>query len=156
MKVQPGLRAVAGCEGAKGILVLAVGLGLLGFIHRDLQQLAEHVVMHLHLNPSARYPRVFLMFASRLDGADLWAVAGGALVYSGLRLLEAVGLWKDRSWAKWLGATSGGIYIPVEIFEAARKATATRLVLLALNVAVVAYLLWNLWQKSRLRASTHR
>jgi uncharacterized membrane protein (DUF2068 family) len=150
MQVQPGLRAVAVCEGAKGILVLAVGLGLLGFIHRDLQQLAEDVVRHLHLNPSARYPRVFLMVASRFDGVQLWAVAVGALVYSGLRFLEAVGLWKDRNWAKWLGAISGGIYIPVEIYEAARKATATRLVLFALNVAVVAYLLWNLWQKRQI------
>ena len=150
MQVQPGLRAVAVCEGAKGILVLAVGLGLLGFFHRDLQQLAEDVVRHLHLNPSARYPRVFLMVASRFDGVQLWAVAVGALVYSGLRFLEAVGLWKDRNWAKWLGAISGGIYIPVEIYEAARKATATRLVLFALNVAVVAYLLWNLWQKRQI------
>jgi uncharacterized membrane protein (DUF2068 family) len=150
MKVQPGLRAVAVCEGAKGILVLAVGLGLLGFIHRDLQQLAEDVVRHLHLNPSAPYPRVFLMLASRFDGVQLWAVAVGALFYSGLRFLEAVGLWKDRNWAKWLGAISGGIYIPVEIYEAARKATATRLVLFALNVAVVAYLLWNLWQKKQI------
>jgi uncharacterized membrane protein (DUF2068 family) len=150
MQVQPGLRAVAVCEGTKGVLVLAVGLGLLGFIHRDLQQLAEDVVRHLHLNPSARYPRVFLMVASRFDGVQLWAVAVGALVYSGLRFLEAVGLWKDRNWAKWLGAISGGIYIPVEIYEAARKATATRLVLFALNVAVVAYLLWNLWQKRQI------
>ena len=150
MQVQPGLRAVAVCEGAKGILVLAVGLGLLGFIHRDLQQLAEDVVRHLHLNPSARYPRIFLMAASRFDGVQLWTVAVGALVYSGLRFLEAVGLWKDRNWAKWLGAISGGIYIPVEIYEAARKATATRLVLFALNVAVVAYLLWNLWQKRQI------
>lgn len=150
MKVQPGLRAVAVCEGTKGVLVLAVGLGLLGFIHRDLQQLAEGVVGHLHLNPSARYPRVFLMLASRLDGVQLWTVAVGALVYSGLRLLEAVGLWKDRSWAKWLGAISGGIYVPVEIYEAARKVTATRLTLFALNVVVVAYLVRNLWQKRRL------
>ena len=111
---------MAVCEGTKGILVLAVGLGLLDFIHRDLQQLAEDVVRHLHLNPSARYPRVFLMFASRFDGVQLWMVAVGALVYSGLRLLEAVGLWKDRSWAKWLGAISGGIYIAVEIYTKPR------------------------------------
>jgi uncharacterized membrane protein (DUF2068 family) len=156
MQVQRGLRAVAVCEGTKGVLVLAVGLGLLGFIHRDLQQIAEDVVRHLHLNPSARFPRVFLMVASRLDGVQLWTVAVGTLVYSGLRFLEAVGLWKDRSWAKWLGAISGGIYIPVEIYEVARKATTMRLVLMTLNAAVVAYLLWNLWQRSRLRVSTHR
>jgi len=39
----------------------------------------------------------------------------------------------------------------VEIYEAARKATATRLVLLIFNVAMVAYLLWDLWQQRRLR-----
>lgn len=93
------------------------------------------------------------MFASRFDGAQLWTVAAGALVYSGLRFLEAVGLWKDRNWAQWLGAISGGIYVPVEIYEAARKATATRLVLFALNVVVVAYLVWNLWQKRRLHGA---
>lgn len=142
---------MAAYEAAKGILVLAVGLGLLGFIHRDLQQVAEHIVKHLHLNPSSHYPRIFLAVASRLDDARLWALAGGAVAYSGLRLVEAVGLWKSRRWAEWLGALSGGIYVPVEIYEVARKVTATRLVLLIFNVAMVAYLVWDLWQQRRLR-----
>lgn len=147
MQRQQGLRAVAVYEAAKGILVLAVGLGLLELIHRDLQQIAEHIVKHLHFNPSAHYPRVFLVVASKLDDARLWALAGGAVAYSGLRLVEARGLWKGRRWAEWLGALSGGIYIPVEIYEAARKATATRLVLLIFNVAMVAYLAWDLSQQ---------
>jgi uncharacterized membrane protein (DUF2068 family) len=151
MQRQKGLRAVAVYEAAKGILVLAVGLGLLELIHRDLQQLAEHIVKHLHLNPSAHYPRVFLAVASKLDDARLWALAGGAVAYSGLRLVEARGLWKGRRWAEWLGALSGGIYIPVEIYEAARKVTATRLVLLIFNLAMVAYLVWDLSQQRRLR-----
>ena len=153
MQRQKGLRAVAVYEATKGILVLAVGLGLLELIHRDLQQIAEHIVKHLHLNPSAHYPRVFLAVASKLDDARLWALAGGAVAYSGVRLVEARGLWKSRRWAEWLGALSGGIYIPAEIYEAARKATATRLVLLILNVAMVAYLVWDLSQQRRLRGS---
>ena len=151
MQRQSGLRAVAVYEAAKGILVLAVGLGLLELIHRDLQQIAEHIVKHLHLNPSAHYPRVFLAAASKLNDARLWALAGGAVAYSGLRSIEAVGLWKGKRWAEWLGALSGGIYIPVEVYEAARKATATRLVLLIFNVAMVAYLAWDLSQQRRLR-----
>jgi uncharacterized membrane protein (DUF2068 family) len=152
MQNQRGLRAVATYEASKGVIVLAVGLGLLGLIHRDLQQLAEHVVRHLHLNPSAHYPQVFVGVASKLNDARLWALAGGAAAYSGLRLLEATGLWRGRSWAKWLGALSGGVYIPVEVYEVARKVTATRLVLLILNAAVVAFLVWDLWQERRLRA----
>ena len=50
-----------------------------------------------------------------------------------------------------VGALSGGIYVPVEIYEAAQKATATRLVLLIFNVAMVAYLLWDLWQQRKSR-----
>jgi uncharacterized membrane protein (DUF2068 family) len=156
MQRQRGLRAVAVYEAAKGILVLAVGLGLLGLIHRDLQQTAEHIVKHLHLNPSAHFPRVFLAVASKLDDARLWVLAGGAAAYSALRLIEAVGLWKGRRWAEWLGALSGGIYVPVEIYEAAQKATATRLGLLVLNLAMVAYLLWDLWQQRRSRPTVAR
>jgi uncharacterized membrane protein (DUF2068 family) len=152
MQNQRGLRAVATYEASKGVIVLAVGLGLLGLIHRDLQQLAEDVVRHLHLNPSAHYPQVFVGVASKLSDARLWALAGGAAAYSGLRLLEATGLWRGRGWAKWLGALSGGVYIPVEVYEVARKVTATRLVLLILNAAVVAFLVWDLWKQRRLRA----
>jgi uncharacterized membrane protein (DUF2068 family) len=138
-------------EAAKGILVLAVGLGLLRLIHHDVQQAAEHIVKHLHLNPSAHYPRVFLALASKVDDARLWALAAGAAAYYGLRLLEAVGLWKGRRWAEWLGALSGGIYVPVEVYEAARRVTVTRLALLIFNVAMVAYLLWDLWQQRKSR-----
>ena len=138
-------------EAAKGILVLAVGLGLLRLIHHDVQQAAEHIVKHLPLNPSAHYPRVFLALASKVDDARLWALAAGAAAYSGLRLLEAVGLWKGRRWAEWLGALSGGIYVPVEVYEAARRVTVTRLALLIFNVAMVAYLLWDLWQQRKSR-----
>lgn len=143
-------------EAAKGILVLAVGLGLLRLIHHDVQQAAEHIVKHLHLNPSAHYPRVFLALASKVDDARLWALAAGAAAYSGLRLLEAVGLWKGRRWAEWLGALSGGIYVPVEVYEAARRVTVTRLALLIFNVAMVAYLLWDLWQQRRSRPTVAR
>jgi uncharacterized membrane protein (DUF2068 family) len=44
----------------------------------------------------------------------------------------------------------------VEIYEAAQKATATRLVLLIFNVAMVAYLLWDLWQQRRSRPTVAR
>ncbi len=151
MQRRSGLWAVAVYEAAKGILVLAVGLGLLRLIHHDVQQAAEHIVKHLHLNPSAHYPRVFLALASKVDDARLWALAAGAAAYSGLRLLEAVGLWKGRRWAEWLGALSGGIYVPVEVYEAARRVTVTRLALLIFNVAMVAYLLWDLWQQRKSR-----
>jgi hypothetical protein len=53
-----GLRIVALFEGAKGVLLLAAGFGLLSLIHDDVQKMAEELVRHFHLNP-ARDLRTF-------------------------------------------------------------------------------------------------
>ena len=135
-----GLRAVAAFEGLKGALVLAAGCGALALVHRDLQAVAENVVRHLHMNPASRVPRIFLEAASKTTDARLWGLAALAAVYAAVRLAEAYGLWNGRRWAEWLGAASGGLYVPVEVYEIARHVTVTRAVLLVGNVLVVAYL----------------
>jgi uncharacterized membrane protein (DUF2068 family) len=38
-----------------------------------------------------------------------------AIGYIVVRMLEAYGLWNERAWGEWLGALSGGLYIPFEI-----------------------------------------
>ncbi|HSE14301.1 MAG TPA: DUF2127 domain-containing protein, partial [Candidatus Deferrimicrobium sp.] len=108
---------VAVFEGAKGGLVLVTGLGLLAFIHRDLHNAAEEVVRHFHLNPAHHYPRIFLDAAARVTDTQLWLLAFSALLYVVVRFIEAFGLWHRKLWAQWFGVLSGGIYIPVELFE---------------------------------------
>jgi uncharacterized membrane protein (DUF2068 family) len=137
-----GLRAVAVFEGAKGALVLAAGGGLFAVAHHGAQAVAEAIVRDMHLNPARRYPRIFVEMASHLARTDLWLLAVGAVVYAALRFTEAYGLWRARAWAEWLGIVSGAMYIPAEIYELARRATALRAATLVLNVAVVGYLAW--------------
>jgi len=72
-------------------------------------------------------------------------LAAGALAYSTLRLVEASGLWRQRAWAEWLGALSGGVYLPFEVYEIFKRVTAVRVSLFALNVVMVAYLARLLW-----------
>lgn len=109
-----GLRLIALFEAAKGLVVLLAGSGLLLLVHRNVQAIAERVVLHLHLNPASRYPRIFLHLATEATGSRLRWLALGALVYSLLRLAEAVGLWGERRWAERLGVVSGAIYVPFE------------------------------------------
>ncbi len=142
-----GLRTVASYEATKGMLVLVVGLGLLGLIHRNLQETAEQLVRHLHLSPSAHYPRIFLDLAARLTEGWLWGLAAGALLYASLRFVEAFGLGHGRRWAQWLGAASGTIYVPFEAVGLFEKLTLLRLASLALNLLVVGYLLQLLWRQ---------
>jgi len=131
---------VAGFELAKGFIVLAFGLGLFRLIHKDVGEVAERLVRHLHLNEASRYPRLLIDAASRVDDAHLRMLAMLALAYSLVRFVEGYGLWRDRRWAEWFGAISGGIYLPVEIYELVEKATWLRLGVLVVNCIVVLYL----------------
>jgi len=136
-----GLRIVALLEGAKGALVLLTGFGLLALIHRDLHAAAEQLVRHFHINPASHYPRIFIDLSDRLTDMKLWAMAIGAMLYAVIRFAEAVGLWLQRRWAEWFGLLTGGMYVPVEVYEVVRGVTWTKVTVLVVNAAVVAYLL---------------
>jgi len=150
-----GLRAVAIVEAAKGLLVLAVGLGLFSLMHRDLQAIAEHIVERFHLNPASRYPQIFLDLSGKVGDSKLQLLALGALGYSTLHLIEAYGLWLQRRWAEWLAVAVAGVYIPIEIYELWERVTWIRISLLAINVAIVAYLAGVLW-RTRHAATANR
>jgi uncharacterized membrane protein (DUF2068 family) len=138
------VRTIALFEAAKGILVLAVGLGLLSLVHRDVQAFAERLVRHSHLNPSSHYPRIFVDAASRVTDIHLWRLAGAAMLYAVVRGVEAYGLWRERRWAEWLALIAGGIFVPVEIYELIHRATWLKVAVLTTNLAIVAYMAWVL------------
>ncbi len=144
------LRLVAVFELAKGLLVLFAGLGFLAFLHRDVQEVAEELLLHLHLNPSSRIPGIFLQLVERVSNVDMWFLALGALTYATVRVAEGLGLWFDRVWAEWLGVASGLIYVPFEIYELGKGITTLKIVTFALNVLVVAVLADALWRRRRL------
>ncbi|MDD5284933.1 MAG: DUF2127 domain-containing protein [Desulfuromonadaceae bacterium] len=136
-----GLHIVALFEGAKGLLVLVAGFGLLSFIHKDIHEAAIRLVEHFHLNPASHYPRIFLDLSERMHDTQLWGIAVAAALYSVVRMVEAVGLWLKKSWAEWFAVLTGGMYIPIEIFEVASSATWPRVAVLVVNLGVVLYLL---------------
>lgn len=144
-----GLRAIAVFEAAKGLLVLLVGFGVLGLLHRDLQAFAEHLVRISHLNPASKYPRIFVEAADRVTDAQLWWLAAGAAAYAVLRGFEAYGLWFGRAWAEWLALFAGGLYVPVEIYHLVDRFTWLRVAVLLTNLAIVAVMGYALWVRRR-------
>jgi uncharacterized membrane protein (DUF2068 family) len=147
------VRAVALFEAAKGLIVLVAGFGLLSLVHRDAQRTAETIVRHLHLNPARHYPRVFIEAAGRVSSSRLWMLAAGAFAYSVVRFVEAYGLWRLRPWAEWFAIVSGGLYLPVEVYELIHRPTHVKAAVLFGNLAVVAYLLYV---RGKARSRRHR
>ena len=139
-----GLHIVALFEGAKGVLVLVVGFGLLSFIHKDLHEAAMRLVKHIHLNPASHYPQIFLDLTEHVNDTRLWSLAIAAFMYFVVRMIEAVGLWLKKTWAEWFAVLTGGMYIPVEVFEVVRSVTWPRVTVLVVNLGVVSYLLFIL------------
>jgi uncharacterized membrane protein (DUF2068 family) len=133
-------------EFAKGALALAAGAGLLAFVHHDIRDVVTELLLHLHLDPARRIPGIFVLLAERVASIDLWLLAVGAALYAVVRFAEAYGLWFNRKWAQWLGAVSGVIYVPFELYALSKGVTALKLATLGINLLVVAVLSEALWR----------
>ena len=129
--------------------MLLAGFGVLSLIHHDVQHVADVIVHHLHLDPAKRYPQIFLHAAGRLGDMRLWLLVAGALGYSFVRFVEAYGLWWQRWWAEGFAALSGAIYIPFEVYHLVEGHGWVSAVAFAINVAVVAFMVYALWSRRR-------
>lgn len=143
------IRAIALFEGAKGLIVLVAGLGVLALVHRDLQHAANEIVRHLHLNPAKHYPQIFVHFAERVQDARLATLAAGAAAYCLVRFVEAYGLWRQRPWAEGFAAISGAVYLPFEAWKIFHGEALVASIALAINVLVVAFMIYALAARRR-------
>ena len=145
------IRVVAVFEAFKGFVVLLAGTGLLANLHRTLPALAATLIAHLHMNPASRYPHIFLDAINKLQDQHLALLALGAAMYAAVRLAEGYGLYFDKAWAEILAAASGAIYVPFEIVALVRHPSWHAALFLALNLAIVALMLFAL-RRRRLAA----
>jgi uncharacterized membrane protein (DUF2068 family) len=140
------LRAVASLELSKGVVVLLAAGGILLLLHRDMTQIAQNLLALLHISPDHRFAQMFLHWADGLTDKKLWAIAAAAAVYSAMRFVEGYGLWKARAWAEWIALVSGAAYLPFEIHELMRRLSLFNIALLAVNLAVVFYMVYLRWE----------
>jgi len=131
------VRSVAIFEATKGAVVLLAGFGVLSLLHRDIRVAAAALVGRLHLNPADGFQRSFIEAAARVTNTGLWMIASIGFLYALFRFLEAYGLWSGRRWAEWLAVVSGGLYVPLEIYELIQRHTWVRASALIVNLVVV-------------------
>lgn len=148
------LRAVASFEFAKGIFVALMGFCALALVHKDVWLIAESLLAFFHVNTDRRLAQWFLDFADNVTDARLWAAARIAFAYAVLRLTEAYGLWKERTWAEWVALVSGTLLMPLEVRELLRGLTVLRCSLFVGNVAVVLYVLYVIVSNRREKRNT--
>ncbi|HGS4463152.1 TPA: DUF2127 domain-containing protein [Vibrio metschnikovii] len=153
MKSMVGLKAVAILEGGKGVLSLVVAIGLHFLVGDNLQELAESIVRHTHLNPASHLPSIFITAVSELSNTNIKLISLGALAYSFIRFVEAYGLWKSYVWTEWFALLSGAIYLPFEVYEMVVRPSMLGVSIFVVNIIVVTYMARVVFMKKRMNVS---
>jgi uncharacterized membrane protein (DUF2068 family) len=135
-----GLRLIAVFKLAKGMLLLAVGIGAIKLLHKDISELAANWVAAIRVDPDNRLIHGLIAKLGLMNDRKLEELSLGSFFYAALLLTEGLGLWLKKRWAEYFTIITTCSLIPLELYEIAKQVTITRLVFLLVNVAIVWYL----------------
>jgi len=125
----------------KGLLLLAVGIGAVKLLHRDVEQTVTHWVEILRVDPDNRMIHSLLTHVFSLRPGQLKAASVGTFIYAGLLLTEGVGLLLRKRWAEYFTIITTSGLNPLELYELARHVSLAKIAVLIVNVAIVIYLI---------------
>ncbi len=132
---------IAAFKLAQALLFVAIGVGALRLVGKDLGDVLLRLAHHLRFGPESRFVDFILDRASIVNDRMLRRIGVGLFAYAALGITEGIGLYLEKAWAEYftLGITLS--FLPWEIFEVIRKVTPIRSGLLVVNVLVFFYLL---------------
>jgi uncharacterized membrane protein (DUF2068 family) len=138
------IRVIAVFKVFKALSLIALGAGAFRLIHRDIGEVLEHWLEAMKLDPGNHFLDAALSKASSLSPAQIKKLGIGSFIYAGLFLTEGFGLWFLKRWAEWFTVIITSSLVPFEIFEIHRHRSIAKIALLAVNVVVVAYLIYRI------------
>jgi uncharacterized membrane protein (DUF2068 family) len=133
----------------KGALLFVMGIGALSLVHRDATEVVNHWTHLLQLNMQNRWIQNLAIKLGLVNRRELGLIAGTTFFYSALLLTEGVGLLLEKVWAEYLTFIITTSFIPIEVYELMRRVTVPRIVILAVNVLIAAYLAVRLQQREK-------
>jgi uncharacterized membrane protein (DUF2068 family) len=139
-----GLLLIAAFKLLKALALIAVGIGALRLLHRDVAAEADAWVNAFRVDPHNRYIHWLLSKIANLDDRRLKELSVGTFIYAGVFLTEGTGLAFRKRWAEYFTIIVTGSFLPLELYELLHRATLAKGVALLLNVAVVVYLVWEI------------
>jgi uncharacterized membrane protein (DUF2068 family) len=141
---------------AQALLFVAIGVGALRLLHRDIADVFYGLADRLHFNPEWRVVDFLLDKASLINDPLLRRIGLAAFCYAGLGTAEGIGLYLERVWGEFLTIFITASFLPWEIFEIIRRITWPRVGLLTINILVFIYLLKLLMERGRQKSRSKR
>ena len=139
-----GLRVIAAFKLLKALALIAVGVGALRLVHKDVAAIAEHWINVFQVDPHNHFIDLLLEKLSILDDRRLKELSIGTFAYAVIFLAEGVGLALQKRWAEYFTIITTSSLLPIEVYELVRRVSIGRCLALVINLAVVAYLIFEL------------
>lgn len=140
-----GVALIGAFKLVKALVLVAAGLGALNLLQGgQVRKLVEWA----HLAPASQILQKAAARISGLSEKQLAAAAVATFAYAAIFLVEGAGLIARKRWAEWLTVIVTASFIPLEIYELAKSGGVGKIVALAINVGIVAYLAVRLRKRS--------
>ena len=136
----------------KGIALLAVGIGALRLLHQDVAAIVDHWINAFKVDPHNRYILWLLAKLPMVNDRKLTELSIGTFIYAAVFLTEGTGLAFHKRWAEYFTIITTSSFLPLEVYELIHHATIAKGVALAINIAVVIYLVRELRRYPKLKA----
>jgi len=134
------IRLIAVFKLLKAGLLVAIGIGILK-VMEDGNGILDRWIAAVGLNPGDHFVNHALSKASSIAPDKLEALGIVSFIYAALFLTEGIGLWMLKRWAEWFTIVITASLIPVEIYEIFHHTTASKVIVLVVNIAVLVYLI---------------
>ena len=139
-----GLLYIAIFKLCKGVLLVIVGAGALKLLHKDVGEVAMHWVDVLRVDPDNRFIHALLAKLLIVDDRKLKEIGAGTFFYAALLLTEGIGLLLRKRWAEYFTIITTASLLPLEIYEILHRVSIAKILVLAVNAAIVWYLVVHL------------
>jgi len=124
----------------KGLILLAVGVGALSLLHDNVAAQVTHWIEVFRVDPNNHFIHALIRKLWAVDDKKLVEISAGTFFYAALLLTEGIGLALRKKWAEYFTIFVTASLIPLEIYELVQKFSFMKIVVIAVNVAVVIYL----------------
>jgi uncharacterized membrane protein (DUF2068 family) len=132
---------IAAYKVLQALLFVAVGIGALRLLHKDVDDVLSQIALALRFNPESRFINFLLDKAALVNDPLLRRIGAVAFSYAGLSLAEGIGLYLEKAWGELLTLIITASFLPWELFEVFRRLTWVRVGLLIINFLVFLYLI---------------
>jgi uncharacterized membrane protein (DUF2068 family) len=139
-KPRTGIWLIVVFKVLKGLILLVVGVGALSLLHDDVAAQVTRWLEVFRVDPNNHFIHTLIRKLWAVDDKKLEAISAGTFFYAALVSAEGIGLALRKKWAEYFTIFVTTSLIPLEIYELVQKFSFMKILMIAVNVAVVVYL----------------